>query len=352
MTENNPNQPDIFQRIGRWVNQKIKQSHYRNLVFKGGGIRGVAYLGALEELERLGLMENIQRVAGSSVGAIAALMVSLRLRAREVKTIFDTLDFSRVPQVRSEGQAESILARLELTTCSQRLLKNFGWYSSDYFYNWLKNVIADHVLGKPDATFTDLQQLGCRDLYVVVSNMTRHCAEIMSVETTPEVAVADAIRMSMSIPLYFEALRFDGQQFGKGDLYVDGGLFNNYPVDLFDRPDVIERIFSGQRRVNWRTLGLYIYPERNEIKPESEKPSTLIEFINLLMENLYTTHQLTAQAPGELDRQRTIRIGDCGVSPTEFNIKPDDEVYQSLYDSGKNAVQTFFAGEFKDGGSA
>ncbi len=244
--------------------------NYRNLVFKGGGIRGIAYLGAVEELERLGLMENIQRVAGSSVGAISALMVSLRLPAKEIKSIFDTLDFSRIPQVRTEDQPESILTRLEVTTCSQRLLKKFGWYSSEYFYKWIKELIADHIQGNPDATFADFRKMGYRDLYVVVSNMTKHCAEVMSVESTPDVAIADAIRMSMSIPLYFEALHFDGQTFGKGDLYVDGGLFNNYPVEVFDRPDGNEKYLSGQPRVNLRTLGLYLYPEKDKEKPEPE----------------------------------------------------------------------------------
>ena len=346
MAENTSKNENIFQRINHWLNHEVLKMTYRNLVFKGGGIRGIAYLGAVEELERLGIMEKIERVAGSSVGAIAALMVSLRLPANQIKSVFDSLDFSRIPQVRTEGQSDSILNRLEVTTCSQRLLKNFGWYSSDYFYKWLKEVIAKYVQGNPDATFADFRQMGHRDLYVVVSNLTKHHAEVMSVEATPDVVVADAIRMSMSIPLYFEALHFDGKEFGKGDLFVDGGLFNNYPVEVFDRPDIIEKFLTGQRRVNLRTLGLYLFPEKDEEKPELKDPSTLIEFINLLMENLYTTHQLTAPSPGELNRQRTIRIGDCGVSPTDFDIKPDDEVYRALYESGRNAVKAFFEREF------
>ena len=348
MTENTSNNKNVFQKLENWLNRKVLRMNYRNLVFKGGGIRGIAYLGAVEELERLGLMEKIQQVAGSSVGAISALMVSLRLPAKEIKSIFDTLDFSRIPQARTEGQSDSILARLEVAACSQRLLKNFGWYSSEYFYNWVKELIADYAQGNPDTTFADFRQMGYRDLYVVVSNMSKHRAEVMSADTTPDVAIADAIRMSMSIPLFFEALHFNGQSFGKGDLYVDGGLFNNYPVDMFDRPDVIEKYLSGQPRVNLRTLGLYLYPEREKEKPEWENPSTLIEFINLLMANVYSTYRLTAQTPGELDQQRTIRIGDCGVSSTDFNIKPNDEVYQALYESGRKAVQSFFAGEYGD----
>lgn len=59
------------------------------------------------------------------------------------------------------------------------------------------------------ATFSDLRALGYRELDVVVSNSTKRQAEMFSAQTTPNVAVAEAVRMSMSIPLYVEALRFN-----------------------------------------------------------------------------------------------------------------------------------------------
>ncbi len=50
---------------------------YKNLALEGGGVRGLAYSGALEVLENKGILKNIERVAGSSAGAIAGLMISL-----------------------------------------------------------------------------------------------------------------------------------------------------------------------------------------------------------------------------------------------------------------------------------
>ncbi len=46
--------------------------------------------------------------------------------------------------------------------------------------------------------------------------------------------MADAVRMSVSIPLYFSALRYNEDGFGDGEFYVDGGVFNNFPIQLFD----------------------------------------------------------------------------------------------------------------------
>ena len=50
--------------------------HFKNLVFEGGGVKGIAYVGALEVLDREGILNDIERVAGTSAGAMVAVMVS------------------------------------------------------------------------------------------------------------------------------------------------------------------------------------------------------------------------------------------------------------------------------------
>jgi NTE family protein len=122
--------------------------------------------------------------------------------------------------------------------CYGRLFQDFGWYSSSYIYNWMQRTIANYCDGNGMATFADFKAHGFRDLYIVAANLTKRRAETFSYETTPDVAVADAVRMSMSIPFFFEALYFDGKKFGQGDLYVDGGMYDNYPVHMFDDPNM------------------------------------------------------------------------------------------------------------------
>ena len=48
---------------------------YKNLVLEGGGVRGLAYAGAFDELQRRGILSQIDKVAGTSAGAIAGVMV-------------------------------------------------------------------------------------------------------------------------------------------------------------------------------------------------------------------------------------------------------------------------------------
>lgn len=198
-----------------------KRQLYQNLVFKGGGVRGIAYLGALDVLDEVKVIPNIRRVAGTSAGAIAALLLSFRLSIPETKELFLTLDFGKVPEI-VPGDEELPFWRVSQEIGMRRFFRNFGYYSSGYFYNWLQGVIAEQCDGNARATFADFKARGFRDLYIVASNVSRHRAEVFSHESTPHVAVADAVRMSMSIPIFFEAIRFDGEKIGDGDYYLDG----------------------------------------------------------------------------------------------------------------------------------
>jgi NTE family protein len=68
----------------RWIDQWVSKLKYRNLVFKGGGVRGIAYMGAMEVLEQLDLLSNIERIAGSSAMALAALLASFRMPVSQI----------------------------------------------------------------------------------------------------------------------------------------------------------------------------------------------------------------------------------------------------------------------------
>ncbi len=61
--------------------------HFKNLVFEGGGVKGIAYVGALEVLEKEGILGSIERVAGTSAGAMVAVLVALGYTATELSLI-------------------------------------------------------------------------------------------------------------------------------------------------------------------------------------------------------------------------------------------------------------------------
>lgn len=327
---------------------------FRNLVFQGGGVRSFVYHGALAVLEEQDILPQIQRVAGTSAGAMLAALLSFRLSVAETLAIYGTLDLSRVPQMTSSDEMSlpewlprTELVKRELTRLSgasgsvSRLVRKYGWYSSSYSYDWMQQVIAQYGGGNGLATFADFRARGYRAVYVVATNVSRRRVEIFSAESTPDVAVADALLMSQSIPLYFEAVQFDGQRIGQGDYYADGGLVLNYPLELFDRAEAVfdpRHLVAG---INWETLGCRHYQPA-----DIEKPGRPITNVLTYMENLaelLVQAQAVAHEHNHPNRRRTIDISNLGVATTDFSIRPqaDDPMYQRLCAEGRQTTEGF-----------
>lgn len=343
--------PKFIQKITAKFDRAMRKRLVRNLVFKGGGVRGIAYIGALEVLDEMGILDHVERAAGTSAGAIAATLFSFRLPISETKALFDTLDITKVPQVTLKDVPTGDTPRERLARFIQtpdleslsRFRNNYGWHSSQYFYEWLQGIIAQQCEGNGMATFAEFQERGFRELYIVVANVSRQRPEYFSVHTTPQVAVADAVRMSMSIPLFFEALQFDGEKFGSGDYYVDGGVYDNFPMDIFDAPEFAKESWAYRDGVNWETLGLFLYPEDSINPGEPIMPKNVWAFSSLMIQSLNRAHALSSYLNNPVDKQRTIEISDCGIPTTEFNITVGSEKYDLLHNSGRNATEAFFA---------
>mgnify|MGYP000421601976 CR=1 FL=1 len=64
-----------------------------NLVFEGGGVKGIAYAGALQALETKNILKDVKRVAGTSAGAITAALVSLKYEAAAITKVVNNTAF-------------------------------------------------------------------------------------------------------------------------------------------------------------------------------------------------------------------------------------------------------------------
>lgn len=331
---------NILKRIRSHFDHDFRRRLFKNLAIKGGGVRGIAYVGALNALEDLGILDNIERVAGTSAGAIGATLISFRLNMAETTDIFNSLTFSKIPQDRTDRSRLPFIESGNLA-CVDRFFSKYGWYSSNYFHQWLGDVIAAQCDGNRRATFAEFEERGFRELFIVATNLSRHRAELFSAKTTPNVAVADAVRMSMSIPFVFEAMRFDGEKFGAGDYYVDGGIYDNFPMHIFDEPQYAEKNWAHIDGINWETLGLFLYSEHTDLN-EPKHPEDLWHFLALAMSNMLNAFDQSENLSRKEDKQRTIEISDCGISAVEFDIEPGSEKYMQLYTEGQRATYAFF----------
>ena len=66
---------------------------FKNLIFEGGGVKGVAYVGALRELKKRKILGNIKRVGGTSAGAINAVLLALEYTPNQTRRILSDLNF-------------------------------------------------------------------------------------------------------------------------------------------------------------------------------------------------------------------------------------------------------------------
>jgi len=343
---------------------------YKNLVFKGGGVRGIAYVGALKYLYENGLTRSLERVAGTSAGAITALVLALNPESfSEIKRIADSLDYRKVPSEGekseqgeqgakgSQGEGGSALARaaqlwqksqslgiVKNLQCTLRLVQDKGWYSSDYFYNWLREVIASRFsVDKKIFTFADFADPAIHkggrpffDLYVTGTDISNRTSRLFSAETTPGMEVALAVRISMSIPLFFEAVPYQYPGTERPQVYADGGVMLNYPLSVFDDQKYCRRLDRG---MNPETLGLFLYssPDATEYK----EVKGMVDYISALFESLLLVQERLVLY-GEKNKGRTIFISDEGIPSTDFDLAPGDEKYAKLFDSGYRAAAEFF----------
>ena len=146
--------------------------HFRNLVFEGGGVKGIAYVGAVKVLEEKGIMPDIERVGGTSAGAINAVMVGLGYTSAQTMEIMNKLDFKKFMDD-DTGVFRDI----------DRLLNEFGWHKGAFFRKWIGKVIKKKT-GSPDSTFADVQKMkkqkGFLDMYFIGANISTHFAEVFS----------------------------------------------------------------------------------------------------------------------------------------------------------------------------
>jgi NTE family protein len=196
----------------------------KNLVFEGGGIVGLAYIGAIESLENHNLNHGFNKFAGTSIGSIFALLVNLGYSSFEMKSLLKDIDLNKFKD-------ESI----GILSDAARLFTELGWYKGNALEKFISNIVTNKGLSS-DITFSDLYFITKKTLNVVSYNLDKKEPKIFNYIDTPNVSVVQAVKSSSSIPVLFTPTVIDG------DRYVDGFLADNFPISVFDEFDEKETI--------------------------------------------------------------------------------------------------------------
>jgi NTE family protein len=312
---------------------------YRNLVFEGAGIRGVAYAGAIAELEKQNILPCIERIGGTSAGAIAALAVALGYTSAEIENLI----YNTRLQKFNDG-------RFLFVGGIARINRNFGWYRGVAFTKWIETIIAART-GNTEITFRELHEQGFPDLFITGTSLNRQQLIVFSHKHYPNMKIKDAVRISMSIPLYFEAVCIDSsghvlknkEKKKAFDVMVDGGFTGNFPIFIFD--DVPAGQDKTARTCNPYTLGLRIDTPGQIMYDSLNQGLAPIEinnfqnyigaFYSYVIENLNRAN-LTPE-----DWQRTVSIssGNIGARIRKLSIAEKD----LLIRNGQEAMKQYLA---------
>lgn len=310
-----------------------------DLVLEGGGVKGLGTAGAVIQLLEDGY--TVPRAAGTSVGALVAALVAAGADAPTLRRAIADLDLRKIPD-RGPLPVRGVGEGLSLFTSSGMYRTD---YLSDWLYEWLEDlgvVTFGDLLLDDDGADENLSDEQRYKLVVMATDVTHgrllrlpwDYRRLFHREPSDQV-VADAVRMSLSIPFYFVPCRLKDPETQEESVVVDGGVLSDFPVEIFDRTD--------GRKPRWPTFGVRLFPDLpagiGDVLPVLGKrlPPPL-ELLKQVVATSFAGHDQThLDLPGV--RERMISIDTSGVGITEFGL--DKQKRESLLDRGHEAAATF-----------
>ncbi|MCK8828576.1 patatin-like phospholipase family protein [Natroniella acetigena] len=257
-----------------------------NLSLNGGGIKGISHVGGLKALEEEGI--EIKAIAGSSAGAIIAALYGAGYSCDELEGIMYRVDFNKFKD------GFSLF----------RLIKDYGLYSGQYFWRWIEARLAAKGINK----FKDLRM----NVKIITSEVTYSKEQVFSKTETPEAFVAEAVRMSMGIPIFYAPYRYQSQ------LYVDGGVMNNLPLNVFSEAEE-------------PVLGFLLIEQEQK---EQTEINNFVDYLTTLMNMVISVNE---QRQIELSDSYIISILTGKTKATDFSLSLEEK--KELYNLGYQRVK-------------
>jgi len=236
---------------------KTKSSNKKILIFSGGGTKGVIYFGALKALDELNILQNIEIFATASVGSMILSLYLVGYTIQELEEFYELFDFTNLT---------SISTVYNLTNITN-LIEKLGLDDGKNIVKVLNKLYNAKNINK-DITLLDFYKLTKKKFIVTASCLENHSVEYISYETYPNMKLTDAIRITTSVPFYYQPFKYNNKTF------VDGGCMDNYPIILFK--DRIEEV-----------IGIYLHSNYKDTKINNIK-DYFLSVINILNKGAVT----------------------------------------------------------------
>lgn len=279
------------------INKKI-------LVISGGGLKGLAGLGSLKCLLDNDIAKTFEIMAGSSVGAVICFLYNIGFDPRDIYDVLEQIDFTKLIKY---IEPENLL----LDPC-------FGISSPEPIIYSIYKLMKNKNVNK-NITFLQLYEMTKINLIITGTCLNDISLKYFSHTSTPNMKILKALRITISIPFIFRPYQYDGR------LWVDGGVMNNFPIDLFNnRLDDVIGIYMDD-----------IYDNINEIE---EIQDYFIRVFKCVFRGLNYNKI-------ELFKKYFIHIKTQGNHSTNWDITQQDK--KKLYDEGYKQTLDYIENNLK-----
>ncbi len=228
------------------------------LVLSGGGAKGLAHIGVLKVLEEAGV--RIDYIGGTSMGAMIGALYSSGYSASELDSIINSFDYTRLMQDKLPRKSKSIYQKGNTEKYAITLpIKNGGIAlpsavsKGQNIFNLLSRL-TEHVHEVDDFSKLPIP------FFCVATNLENGNVEILEKGFLPE-----AIRASGSFPTLLDPVEIDGK------LLTDGGVVNNFPVDIM-----------RQKGIDF-IIGVDVQDKLNDKEDLNSAPDILMQIVSFQM---------------------------------------------------------------------
>jgi NTE family protein len=305
-------------------------------VFEGGGVKGIGLVGAYSVFE--GREYEFVNLAGTSAGAIVAGLLAVGYSAEELKRVMQALDYRKFKD-------EGFLDRLGVLGKGLSIGFEYGIYEGKYFETWFEGLLQ----AKGITTFGPLRNAGAERcpyrLQVVASDVSAQRLLVLPQDLKSfgydpnSFSIARAVRMSMSIPVFFEPAKLQDSS-GGTHYVVDGGVLSNYPIWLLD---------DGTKPLARPVFGFKLVEpgEREASRGEPAAIRSVKDYLGALAGTMMNAHDNFHISRTRGEWQRTVGIKtvvDEGGKPryikaTDFDLTADQG--EKLFQNGVAAATEF-----------
>lgn len=210
-------------------------------IFGGGAIRGISYIGAIKALEELNI--NSKTIAGSSVGAIFAILYAIGYTSEEIKNMFLKINFDLFRDIHFGFG------------------KSFAISKGEVFLEWVRDLIEKKFYGEnykkgenPTVKFKDLD----KNLIIITTDLTNFTCKEFSKFETPDFEVATAVRISSTMPGLMTPVIYEGVELVDGDLQKSQPLWKLSKHLQTPKERILEFRLEGDYAQNCKTAIDYL----------------------------------------------------------------------------------------------